>query len=256
MKFCLKKCLVSVACVGLLSHLSAAETKSGAFVGIGGSISGIHINQQLKLNQLNPSGNQQKLVYSGGLLLGYQHYFNQNNALQTQIFVGSGFPVKYVAKDSREDQNPSGGSHQDKYQASELRTETIPIVKTNVEIVYLLDFLNQGEHTLGLNLGGGYQLDFYLRKMVYYGEIHGFKGDLFSSSANSLTHTFYPKVGLHYYYGRHQFNVDYHFGGILSGKEVEFANTKKIIEKYSASSLSYTIQTIPSYASFSYSYRF
>lgn len=127
-----------------------------------------------------------------GIFGGYQFYFDENFGIRATAHLSSGI--------SNEAQNSINGS--------ELQNTSIPLW-LGVRFSVLWDFLQLGEHALGVSAGVGYKAEFYLNHQYSYQ----------SQTINTSTliqHNLYPILGIHYYFQNHQFELNYCFSGALN----------------------------------------
>ncbi|PAF51273.1 hypothetical protein [Helicobacter sp. 13S00477-4] len=115
-----------------------------------------------------------------------------------------------------------------------------------MDVKYLWDFLEKGRHTLGLNVGVGYQADWYLN------------GKLGSSNLETIfADGIYPVIGLHYYYKHHQFELMYRFGGIFANSGYKRTNSFQYVDiDNSSRTIDQNTLYHQSYLTFNYAYRF
>ncbi|PAF49106.1 hypothetical protein BKH41_03185 [Helicobacter sp. 12S02232-10] len=220
------------------------NSKNGFSVGIEGTLGSVDdelydFNRTSKARVSTTSDTSTS--FDLGLMMGYQHYFGQSqrHGIKVSGHIYSGFGNSWVKSGSS-----SAGS-----QDQVAKVSYIPI-KIGLDVKYLWDFLERGKHTLGLNVGVGYQEDMYV------------SGKLEDQSPNSNTQDLklnsifsgnvYPVIGLHYYYSHHQFELMWRGGGALIGVSSESETLNN------AESNDYINQKIlsRSYLTFNYAYRF
>ncbi|PAF54326.1 hypothetical protein BKH42_02155 [Helicobacter sp. 13S00482-2] len=119
--------------------------------------------------------------------------------------------------------------------------------KIGFDLKYLWDFLEIDKHTLGLNVGVGYEIGLYLNGKS--------PKDYPSTNLSSFsTENVYPVIGLHYYHENHQFELMYRFmykvNGIFNGGIREEKNGVAI-----NSEAKNIILTNRSYLTVSYTYK-
>ena len=182
-------------------------------------------------------------AFDGGIKFGYQHYFTAEYGLRVSVYGGVGNPINIEMREKQEFkpepvpgqpggpkpdlQRPISGVPYIDYEAL-LQTSYLPI-RFAVDIDFLYDFLERGKHTFGITAGVGYRFGYYLNQ----------NGARFSGRAqdkydpknqqpptytntmkelkmnNFATHDLYPQVGIHYYYGNHQFEFLLRASGFL-----------------------------------------
>lgn len=210
-----------------------SNSKNGGFIGVEGVLGGADISI---LNDENIFVNKSNTTFDLGLVGGYQHYFgkSQRHGIKVSAHLYSGFGSDWTLSFD--------------YQTSEtstiIKTGNISYVpvKFGFDVKYLYDFFERGKHTLGLNVGLGYEFDSYVNGKS---EVDGFKEDF----DNIFLNSFYPVVGLHYYYGHHQFELMYRFGGILDEQ------TRKVVIDDIDLTQTIILNT-QSYLTINYAYRF
>lgn len=208
------------------------NSKNGGFIGVEGVLGGGDItltSDPLVLSKSNTT-------FDLGLVGGYQHYFgsSQRHGIKVSAHLYSGFGNSWEL--FFDDKTKDGGT------ITKSGTISYIPIKFGFDVKYLWDFLQRGQHTLGLNVGLGYEFDSYINGKS---ESNGFHQDLDSIFLNG----FYPVIGLHYYYRHHQFELMYRFGGILDEQKT------KIVFDDDDFKQSITLNT-KSYLTINYAYRF
>lgn len=163
-------------------------------------------NGVISLN-LNKTSNN--FAFDGGLLLGYQKYFGESAKhglkFSTHLYSGVGYELSLKGKPV---------------------LLTIPVdisttvnyipIKVGIDIKYLWDFLEKGKSALGLNVGFGYEFDYYIGNFSLE-----FKSSVLDAGGSvlidNIASTIYPTIGLHYVYNKHHsFEINYRFGGMIT----------------------------------------
>ncbi|PAF50484.1 hypothetical protein BKH44_08210 [Helicobacter sp. 13S00477-4] len=231
------------------------DSKNGFFIGVEGDLGGsdmtyIYEEEMISSDMTSPlhaagTTNKQSTTFDAGLVGGYQHYFgeSQRHGIKVSAHIYSGFGNSWVI-------------HKDKYGFNTL--SYVPI-KAGLDVKYLWDFFSSGKNILGLNAGVGYQFNAYIDGKDTYTASPDYKTSYDGESKKHKSiyeNEFYPVIGLHYYYGHHQFELMYRFGGIWSnsGREHEKSTDDDTTYKDTLD-LDFTIYTA-SYLSFNYTYRF
>lgn len=213
-----------------------SNSKNGGFIGVEGVLGSgdLTILGDTKPNILFLS--KSNTTFDLGLVGGYQHYFgdSQRHGIKLSAHLYSGFGNSWEF--FFDDKTSSGAT------ITKSGTMSYIPIKFGFDVKYLWDFLQRGQHTLGLNVGLGYEFDSYINGKS---ESNGFHQDL----DNIFLNGFYPVVGLHYYYGHHQFELMYRFGGILNEQ-----TTKVIVDDIDLTQ-TITLNT-KSYLTINYAYRF
>ncbi|PAF52576.1 outer membrane beta-barrel protein [Helicobacter sp. 13S00477-4] len=240
------------------------ESKNGFFLGVEGDLGGSDMTvlgkaQLIRSDKATPEYDhatlyQKSTTFDAGLVGGYQHYFgeSQRHGIKVSAHIYSGFGNSWVVNKNK----------------SAFNTLSYVPIKAGLDIKYLWDFLQKGKHTLGLNVGFGYQFNAYVDGKDVWKSYPGEKTTLESEPDkhnNIYENEFYPVIGLHYYYGHHQFELMYRFGGIWdhSGREHEQSTDSGTANEGLATSFTYKetldadlIIHTASYLSFNYTYRF
>ncbi|PAF52940.1 hypothetical protein BKH42_08590 [Helicobacter sp. 13S00482-2] len=210
-----KDSLTSKAKVVKVKKVKDPNSKNGFFIGVEGTL-GTSKNDFRAHTRDTCDGSTycnmtnffeaSNATFDLGLMGGYQHYFGDSKRhgikVSAHIYSGFGNDWKFTWKDNAPDYSKDDGSF-----IVVTRTGTISYVpiKFGFDVKYLWDFLQEGKHTLGLNVGVGYESDTYVNGKSGFGEVFD----------NIFLNNVYPVIGLHYYCGHHQFELMYRFGGIL-----------------------------------------
>ncbi|RDU74556.1 hypothetical protein CQA57_00445 [Helicobacter anseris] len=198
--------------------LSKAKEKSGFFIGVEGVLGSVQISQKdpdltngvISLN-LNKTSNN--FAFDGGLLLGYQKYFGESAKhglkISTHLYSGVGYELSLKGLSTISSRSTSV--------LGDISTTVnyIPI-KVGIDIKYLWDFLEKGKSALGLNVGFGYEFDYYIGNFSLE-----FKSSVLDAGGSvlidNIASTIYPTIGLHYVYNKHHsFEINYRFGGMIT----------------------------------------
>lgn len=148
------------------------------------------------------------------LVLGFQRYSAQNSALGFNIKAKIGLGFAQITNKMTKDVIPGGYVFPSADES--VVTSYIPLT-LGIEGNFLYDFFERGAHALGLSLGLGFELmhGIGLGNKFFYkeGQLAEY-ADVFNAS--SINHAIIsPKIGLYYYYGRHQFGLDVRFDKTL-----------------------------------------
>lgn len=193
-------------------------------------------------------------AFDGGVNVGYQHYFDkealgvkQAFGIQANLYFGIGSPMD----DTLAYEYTKGYSIY--YEMSFLP------IKTGLDVSFLWDFWQSGEHTLGMLAGIGYRLTYYASLKNSNNASNAWHGVYDQKFSRFLLNEFYPQIGLNYYFGRHQFSLIYQFGGIVhlsSQVEKNLFDTVWGNALLGESVYFETSMTQNNYFSLGYSYRF
>lgn len=238
------------------SIIKEAKNKSGFILGVEGNFGETTLSQSFTFVMENttlhqiPEQKTKSFSFDGGLKLGYQHYFGekQSYGVKVSTYGGIGTPADLSLKESGKD-------------ISVLFESSYLPIKAGIDLDFLWDFLERGEHTIGITLGFGYRFNYYLslknkNNWTTKSKDQTIIGD--KGFADAYLHDFYPKIGLHYYLGHHQFELNYRFGGILSltnGGQKDYFKSSETGGGMEESFFDTTISNT-NYLSMSYTYRF
>lgn len=271
------------------------NSKNGGFIGVEGVLGGGDLNFSVSevdtYSDPSPADifypiatSSSNTTFDLGLVGGYQHYFgdSQRHGIKVSAHLYSGFGNNYKMN---YDEIPSVYTDtnviEKNFSNDKVSINYIPI-KFGFDVKYLYDFLQRGKHTLGLNVGLGYEFDAYINGKE---NVTSTTDSSYSNTTNSTTIThhsenhysynldniysngIYPVIGLHYYYGHHQFELMYRFGGIfnqIASKNVahnhfEDKASSKIDKKPVDVSVDITHKIVlntKSYLTINYAYRF
>ncbi|TLD83111.1 outer membrane beta-barrel protein [Helicobacter trogontum] len=180
----------------------------GFFVGVEMQLGSTHVQQQTCYNCVPnmPSintylyKNSTQTSFDAGLLLGYQHFFDQNKVhglkVSFHLYGGSGEKLS--------------GS------ANTLYTYEVDYtpIKTGLDLSYIFNFYNQGAHKIGLGVGIGYGVNAYFSSN---GQITDFLNEISILKArNLIVHGVYPTLGFYYTLQQHhKFEINYRYTGFM-----------------------------------------
>ena len=223
----MKKIFLVVMVAGLLSLGATEGSKDGLIVGVDwslgqgvGSAEGVFalvIANQPVTDGSSLSFSNSTLTNSLKLFLGFQRYSAQNPALGFNIKakLGAGLAMMDSVMKSWES---SAGSFLPPQGTEGATSLQIPLT-LGVEGNFLYDFLERGAHTLGLNVGLGVEVAYSKAAQANIRSDFGLASFLLKEAfeRNGMSYALLsPKVGLHYYYGRHQFGMDMSFDKVLN----------------------------------------
>ena len=221
----MKKIFLVVMVAGILNLGATEGSKDGLIVGVDWSlgqgvgsaegVSALVINNQPVTDGSSSSFSNSTLTNSLKFFLGFQRYSAQNPALGFNIKAKLGAGLAMM--DSVMMSLVSSGSGVPIPQGTEKATSLQIPLTLGVEGNFLYDFLERGEHTLGLSLGLGVEVAY---SKAVQANVKGSYSSLFFKEVlerNGMSYALLsPKVGLHYYYGRHQFGMDMSFDKVLN----------------------------------------
>ncbi|WP_104697998.1 MULTISPECIES: hypothetical protein [unclassified Helicobacter] len=203
------------------------KTKTGILAGIELGLGGGNGNGKVRQENipfLTPGYTHYDItpfIFNTKVFGGYQKYFGKDEKLGFNVkgSLGVGYlhhkfdNTKTIVDDGKvEGKNPS----------YDFATSYMPL-SFGVEANFLYDFWERNEHTLGLNVGLGYSFVYGINTNITPLPDIG----LSSSVLNGITdkNIYYslisPKVGIHYYYGRHQLEFNFSF-------DTAFGETKNV----------------------------
>ncbi|PAF42162.1 hypothetical protein [Helicobacter sp. 11S03491-1] len=229
--------------VNNVPNKSNKDSKNGFFLGVEGNLGKfIFTPYDTESTFFQPS---LSTTFDIGLVGGYQHYFgeSQRHGLKVSAHLYSGYISSNL--DTKINQRDSDGNLTSNLIALRSSYSYIPI-KVGLDVKYLWDFFEKGKHTLGLNVGLGYEFSVYTGGKIMTKSIDGY---LKTNKINNIfSNMIYPVIGLHYYYGHHQFEVMYRYNSVNKG----FVLLKNIDYNYCQKA---TIGSF-SYLTLNYAYRF
>ncbi|PAF47561.1 hypothetical protein BKH46_03810 [Helicobacter sp. 12S02634-8] len=228
--------LVSIASADTIKPQAQKSSKNGFSIGVEGNI-GRAYSFNDPSPTYKPTSNNDMLrstFIDLGLIGAYQHYFGEN---QRQGFKISGHIDSGI-----------GSSWREVIEDAALTLSYIPI-KFGLDIKYLWDFLEQDGYTLGVHIGVGYAYDMYEDgKWIF--KVKGSDIEPVVDASPISLGFIYPVLGLHYYYGHHQFELLWRGGGAIG------ATSKPTDTDTTGESPLYVTIISNSYATLSYAYRF
>lgn len=222
-----------------------AKSKNGAFLGVEIAFNVLEVYQAATIT----TGDKPNLYTSdtittsigadAGLVMGYQQYFDseQKHGIKFSSHFYGGTPTKMILEFKN---------------SANTEFQFIPI-KVGADLKYLWDFFNQDNHTLGLSVGLGYELSYFISTDL---QINNSMGEKITTKFDDMfIQNIYPTIGLHYYLENHQFEINYRFGGIQSANSSKINNPKDN-QGYPLFDFMQTTLSQSSYISFNYTYKF
>lgn len=180
--------------------------KSGFVLGVFTELQNFNFSQIIagfqELSEKIPSLN-------GGLILGYQHFFNSYVGMRITGFANVGTQARIKAQTLTPaypaGSVPASTTIQDVYQAY------LP-VEAGADIVILATAYESGKHSFGFSAGFGYKANWYVvQKADATSGTSGALENILQKPNNLVNQGVYPEFGIYYFYGSHQFEVSYRF---------------------------------------------
>lgn len=197
--------------IPLLFFMQALFAKDGFFIGAEMQLGNTNIKEKVCGTRctMDKSSVNNEYIYTSsnftsfdaGLLLGYQHLFDEKKAhglkASLHLYGGTGYKISSKAND-----------------IWLFELNYIPI-KTGLDLAYIFNFYNQEEHKVGFSVGVGYEIDVYLPSNGKYIEpIFGHAAKL--KTKNLITHGIYPTLGFYYILKQHhKFEINYRYTGLI-----------------------------------------
>ena len=241
------------------------KTKTGILVGVelglgGGSGKEQHrIDQVIPQEGVIPSDVYNSIIpfdFNAKIFGGYQKYFGENETFGFNVkgSLGTGF-LNYNLKNLY-----SVDANGERYEADSSFNADFNYIPLSVgiEANFLYDFFQKAEHTVGLNVGLGYSFVYGVNASMKISDDSTADDNsdfLMSFGDRNIYYSLIsPKIGIHYYYGRHQVEFNFSF-------DKAFGETKNVNSLYDGSfgEEIVTIKTRPDYFytfNLSYAYRF
>lgn len=236
--------ILTIVCIhyvlsGFIFADSLSNSKDGIFIGIEGVVGDTKSAFSAEVididgkYQNSPIVLSHRIIYDLGLVGGYQYYLPnfKKHGFKVSAHIYSGF----------------GNKFEPIIEGRERIQFIYTPIKFGLDVKYLWDVLEENKQTLGLNIGLGYEFDWYVNAKAELTE----NGDK-KSFSRIFAHGIYPVIGLHYYYSRHQFELLYRFGGLLGSS----GTGKTKIDDVSADATSINTLHHQSYLTLNYAYRF
>lgn len=235
------------------ADLQDPQNKSGFLLGTGLTLKELGFSQVIagfeSLVVKNPS-------LDVGLLLGYQYYGNQYFGFRISGMINTGGKAELKAPTIR----PASKTNQTALQESNKISATLirdvmqiyyPI-KANADIKLLLDVYTNEKHSVGFSLGVGYEAEWLIAGQASAKVEQAPNGlEKLTQKPNTLRDSaVYPTIGFHYYYGKHQFEIDYKFA------EYSFGTSDSWKFNAGESKIANTFFSVKNTLAISYIYRF
>lgn len=232
------------------ADLQNPQNKSGFLLGTGLTLKELGFSQVIagfeSLAVKNPS-------LDVGLLLGYQYYGNQYFGFRISGMINTGGKAELKASVIRPavKNNLQGNGRIPATLIRDVMQIYYPI-KANADIKLLLDVYTNEKHSVGFSLGVGYEAEWLIAGQA------SAKVEQAPNSLEKLTQkpntlrdsAVYPTIGFHYYYGKHQFEIDYKFA------EYSFGTSDSWKFNAGESKIANTFFSVKNTLAISYIYRF
>lgn len=181
--------------------------KSGFLLGVSMTLKNFNAQEIIsgfqELSNKTPSLN-------GGIILGYQHYFNTYVGFRLSAMINVGTQA-FIKAQKLTPAYPAGSVPQGTPVIQDLYQSYIPI-QGGAELKLLATVYEKEEHSFGFAAGLGYKIDWYVvQKASADAGTLGALQNLLQNPDNILNQGIYPEVGIYYYYGSHQFEITYRF---------------------------------------------
>lgn len=153
---------------------------------------------------------------NGGIVLGYQHFFNKyvGFRLTGMVNVGTQARIKAIELTPA---YPAGQVPADAPKVEDLYQAYLPI-EAGADLLVLATVYEKGQHSFGLSAGFGYEADWYVvQKASADAGTSGALQNLLQSPNGLITQGVYPEFGIYYFYGSHQFEILYRFAEFSIG---------------------------------------
>lgn len=214
--------------------------KSGFVLGVSLGLKDFNVQQIIsgfqELSSRTPSLN-------GGIVLGYQYFFNKYVGLRLTGMVNVGTQARIKATKILSTNDAKPNPIQDLYQAY------LPI-EAGADLVVLATLYEKDKHAFGISAGFGYEADWYVVQKASSQSTVEALTNLLQSPNSLVNQGIYPEFGIFYFYGSHQFEIAYRFAEFSfmgdQGKDWSFdlggnktANAKTTFLKTSSFILSY-----------------
>lgn len=181
---------------------TSLENLSGFVVGLSTSLKEFNAEQIIntfeQISTKTPSLN-------GGLIVGYQHFFNQYAGIRVTMMANVGTRAVIKA------QKLIPASQAKALPISNIMQEYLPI-QAGADIKFLSTFYRNEKYAFGISAGLGYEAEWYVIKKA--DSDSGTQGALrnIAQHPNSIiNHGLYPEFGIYYFLGGHQFELSYRF---------------------------------------------
>lgn len=203
-------------------EIKERKTKTGILVGVELGLGGGRGNSKVRQENIasqTPGYTYYDItpfVFNTKVFGGYQKYFGKDEILGFNVKGSIGVGYLHYKLDNTKT-IVDDGSVIGKNPDYDLATSYMPL-SFGVEANFLYDFWERKEHILGLNVGLGYSFVYGVNTNITPLPNIGLSSSVLKgiSDKNIYYSLISPKIGIHYYYGRHQvefnFSLDAAFG--------------------------------------------
>lgn len=153
---------------------------------------------------------------NGGIILGYQYFFNKYVGLRLTGMVNVGTQARIKAS-KLTPAYPAGQAPNSAPMVEDLYQAYLPI-EAGADLVVLATLYEKDKHAFGISAGFGYEADWYVvQKASADAGTAGALQNLLQSPNGLVTQGIYPEFGIFYFYGSHQFEIAYRFAEFSLG---------------------------------------
>lgn len=147
---------------------------------------------------------------NGGLILGYQHFFNTYVGMRVTGFANVGTQARIKAQ-TLTPAYPAGSTSIPATKIQDIYQSYLPI-EAGADIVILATAYESGKHSFGFSAGFGYKANWYVvQKADATSGTDGALENILQKPNDLINHGVYPEFGIYYFYGSHQFELSYRF---------------------------------------------
>ncbi len=145
---------------------------------------------------------------NGGIILGYQGFLNPyiGMRISTRINVGTHATIK---AETLTPAFPTGTAPSTPIKKI---TQTYIPIQSGVDLSLFLSLYSKNDYALGISAGIDYEFDWYVvQKADSHTGTTGALTNILQKPSDIINHGIYPKFGIFYFQGNHQFEVAYRF---------------------------------------------
>ena len=196
---------------GFLGFCRGKYSPTGCF--IGGELGVGFGESYFNWFNTNPAVTQKVTMPSINGVFGYQWYYMQSQGIKVRAHIGYGYYQNNIQ---------SGEEYTYKFNTN--------AIQYGLELAWLWDFVRKGKHTLGIDLGTGFEGSTFFhstkKENDEYNNEYRQGGQVTSRLVGSNTQVVWvSRIGLHYYFNvNHQFFLNYAYKGYSSINGAEIFN--------------------------------